>query len=425
MKITVPHIHKIEGEAGFLAKVTKEGNVQELKVMVLEGLRQIEGILIGRRVEEVPLVVARICGICPVVHALNACVAAEKALGVKVSSSTVLLRKLLLASQIVQSHALHLFFLALPDFFDIENDLDLLKKFPKEAKAALKVRDFSLRITEIVGGRKVHPITPQIGGFSKLPEKEDFRKVLRDFPSVFSSAKTLAKTFQSLSYPDLKRKTSFTSLFSKKEYPFYQANIVLIKDEKSTIGNFYSNKIEEDFKIPPVKKVRYQGRPYMLGAIARVRNNANFLSPQAKKFFEEFKRKKDLSDQEFFENSYHNLFCQAVEVLHLLEVSRDLIGRILKSDLKEARKEFKIKKGSGLSAMEAPRGTLFTYLEIDNQGRVLNCNIVTPTAQFLANLEEDLKVLLPSLLKLPEKKQKRKIRSLIRAYDSCISCAVH
>jgi len=425
MKITIPHIHKIEGEAGFWARVTKEGKVEELKIKILEGLRQIEGILVGRRVQEVPMIVSRICGICPVVHTLNACSALEKALELKVSPLTVLLRKLFLASQIIQSHALHLFFMALPDFFDIESDFDLLKKFPKEAKAALKIREFSLKIVEIIGGRKVHPITPQIGGFTKLPEKRDFKKIFEDSKLAIESTKILAKTFQNLSYPTLKRETNFASLFSKKEYPFYQADFVLIEKEKSTIGDFFSNEIEEDLKIPPLKKVRYRGRPYMLGAIARIKNNKNFLNPLAKEFFKEFKRKNNLKDNEFFENIYFNLFSQVIEILHFLEISQKITKEILKSNLKEEKKEIKISRGSGLSAMEAPRGTLFTYFEIDEQGRILNCNIITPTAQFLANLEEDLKVLLPKILKLSEKEQKRKTRSLIRVYDPCISCATH
>ncbi|OIO43589.1 MAG: hypothetical protein AUJ24_02280 [Parcubacteria group bacterium CG1_02_36_42] len=450
MKIIVPHIHKIEGEAGFWANVAKTGEIKDLKINVLEGLRQIEGILVGRRIQEVPIVVSRICGICPVVHILNACSTLERALEIKVSPQIILLRKLFLASQIIQSHTLHLFFLSLPDFFDIENDLDLMKKFKKETKAALKIRDFSLKITEVIGGRKVHPITPQIGGFHKLPEKKDLEKLLFDLPRVFESAQILAKTFQDLSYPDFQRETLFTSLFSntrqnfskenlggQAEYPFYQANFIKIADKKLTAGDFYSNQIEEDLKIPPVKRVKYLGKPYMLGAIARVKNNWQFLNPLAKNLFESFKKKNHLTDEKFFGDIYHNLFSQMVEVLHFLEESEKLIKEILNLDpeekpsvsygarLKEEKKEFKIKKGSGLSAMEAPRGTLFTYFELDEEGRILNCNIITPTAQFLANLEEDLKVLLPEILKLPEEKRKRKIRSLIRVYDPCISCATH
>jgi len=93
--------------------------------------------------------------------------------------------------------------------------------------------------------------------------------------------------------------------------------------------------------------------------------------------------------------------------------------------LKERPFKLKIQKGSSLSAMEAPRGTLFTYFEVDTNGRILDCDIITPTAQFLNNLEEDLKVYLGNLLKVSPDERIRKIRALIRAYDPCISCATH
>lgn len=425
MKITIPHIHKIEGEAGFWAKVTKTGKIEELKFQTLLGLRQIEGILIGRRFQEVPLVVSRICGICPVPHILAACTALEKAFDVEVSENTVLLRKLLLAANIIHSHTLHLFFLSLPDFFDIENDLDLMKKFKKETKSALRIRDLALEIIKVVGGRSVHPITPQVGGFSKTPEKEKLKEILEKMPFAIEDSKFLLETFKKIEYPFLEKEIIFASVISEKEYPFYLEKILKIGKGKMTIGDFYSTKIEEDLKIPPVKKAKFLGKPYMLGAIARTKNNEEFLTTLAKENLEDFKKKNSLPDERFFKNIYFNLFCQAVEVLHFLEVSQNLLKEILKRDLKEEKIWIKPKPASGLSALEAPRGTLFHYFEIDKEGRIFNCNIITPTAQFLANLEEDLRILLLKILKLSQKEKVRKIRALIRIYDPCISCATH
>lgn len=422
MQINVPHIHKIEGDAGFWARVTKEGRVEELKLETLEGLRQIEGLLIGRRFDEIPTVVSRVCGICPVVHILNACSAIEKALNLEVSPSLLLLRKLMLGSQIIQSHTLHLFFMALPDFLDIENDLELKKKFPKEAKAALNIRDYSLEIIRILSGRAVHPLTFQIGRLTKPPDKEKLKKLLEKQPAIKENAQLLVKTFQKINYPDFKRKTKFASLFSEKEYPICLSNIEKIGEEKFSIGDFYSDEIEEDLKNPPVKRVKFKGQPYMLGSIARIKNNGSLLLPLAKAAVDEFRKTKG---EEIFDNVFHNLFFQAVDVLHFIEESEKLLKEIINSDLRDFNKDIKINKGSGLSAMEAPRGTLFTYFELDDKGRVLDCNIITPTAQFLNNLEADLKAYLPNLLGLPEKTRIKKIRSLIRVYDPCISCATH
>ncbi|MBC7074370.1 nickel-dependent hydrogenase large subunit, partial [Candidatus Parcubacteria bacterium] len=209
------------------------------------------------------------------------------------------------------------------------------------------------------------------------------------------------------------------------DYPFYLEKIIKINKEKFTVGDFYSTKIEEDLKSPPVKRVKFKGRPYMVGAIARIKNNEQFLSNLAKEKLEEFKKERKITQEKFFKNTFFNLFSQAIEVLHFLEKAKNLIEEILKLPLKEEKKEIQFKPSSGLSALEAPRGTLFHYYEIDKEGRILNCNIITPTAQFLYNVEEDLKVLLPKILKLKKKEQIRKIRSLIRVYDPCISCATH
>jgi len=425
MKITIPHIHKIEGEAGFWAKVTKTGEIEKLKFQTLLGLRQIEGILIGRRYFEVPIVVSRICGICPIPHILGAIIALENALDIKVSSQITLLRKLLLAANIIHSHTLHLFFLSLPDFFNIENDLDLLKKFKKESKAALRVRDLALEITKVVGGRAVHPITPIIGGFTKLPEKEKLKKVLEKIPQAIEDANLLIQTFKKIDYPEFERNTLFASVFNGKDYPYYFEKIIKIGNEKFTFSDFYSVQIEEDLKSPPVKRVKFKGQAYMLGAIARIKNNGQFLTKNSKEKFEEFLTERKLKENDYFKNIFYNLFSQAIEVLHFLEISQELLKEILKMPLKGEKKEIKFRSSSGLSALEAPRGTLFHYYEIDKEGRILNCNVITPTAQFLHNIEEDLKAFLPKILKLKKKDKVRKIRSLIRIYDPCISCATH
>jgi coenzyme F420-reducing hydrogenase alpha subunit len=425
MKIAIPHIHKIEGEAGFWAKVTKTGKIEELKFQTLLGLRQIEGILIGRRYFEVPIVVSRICGICPVPHILCAITSLENALKLKVSEQTTLLRKLLLAANIVHSHTLHLFFLSLPDFFNIENDLDLLKKFKKESKAALDVRNLALEITKVIGGRPVHPITPIVGGFTKLPEKEKLKEILEKIPQAIENANLLIETFKKIEYPEFERETLFASVFNGKDYPYYLEKIVKIGDEKFTFSDFYSVQIEEDLKSPPVKRVKFRGKAYMVGAIARLKNNGKFLTKNSKEKFEEFLKERKLNEEEYFKNIFHNLFSQAIEVLQFLEVCQELLREVLRLPLKEERPKIEFHPSSGLSALEAPRGTLFHYYEIDREGRISNCNVITPTAQFLHNIEKDLKTLLPKIIKLKKQEQIRKIRSLVRIYDPCISCATH
>ncbi len=425
MKLIIPHIHKTLGDAGFFAKISEKGKIDEIRVEVLEGLRQIEGILIGRRIFETPLVISRICGICPTSHILNACAALEKALGIKPSLQTDRLRRLITSAQIIQSHSAHIFFMSLADFFNIDGEAGLMRKFSKEAKNVLQLRKFALSIIELVGGRTVHPIAPVVGGFSKIPEKQNYKKILEGCKKARRSSLNLIKLFRDLEYPQLKRRTIFCSSFSKKEYSHHKGETIKIADKVFSPGDFFSNQVEEDLKTPPAKRVKFQGKTYMLGAIARIKNNKNTLDLEAKYLLKEFQKKNNLTEEEFFENNFYNTFCQTVEILHFLkEIEKDL-SRLIKEKPEESRKEFEVSRGSGLSVLEAPRGTLLSYFEIDDHGRIADCSIITPTAQFLRNLEEDLKILVPDIVKLPKEKRIRRVKTLIRAYDPCISCAVH
>ncbi len=403
MKLIIPHIHETLGDAGFFAKISEKGEINEISVQVLEGLRQIKGILIGRRIFETPLVISRICGICPTSHILNACAALEKALDIKPSLQTDRLRRLITSAQIIQSHSAHIFFMSLADFFDIESETGLMNKFSKEAKDVLQLRKFALSVIKLVGGRTVHPITPVVGGFLKIPSKQNYKKVLEGCKKARRSSLGLIKLFRDLEHPQLKRRTIFCSSFSKKEYSYHKGEMIKIADKVFSPGDFFSNQVEEDLKNPPAKRVKFQNKTYMLGAVARIKNNKNTFDPEAKSFLKEFQKKNGLKEKELFENNFYNTFYQSLEILHFLKEIEKNLSELIKAKEEKPREEFKITRGSGLGVLEAPRGTLLSYFEIDDHGRISGCSIITPTAQFLRNLEEDLKVLLPDIAKLSKK----------------------
>lgn len=425
MKLVIPHIHKTLGGAGFFSKISEKGEIKELRVTVLEGLRQIEGILIGRRVFETPLVISRICGICPTSHILNACRGLEKALGIKLSSQTEALRRLITSAQIVQSHSAHIFFMSLADFFDIEGEEKLIKKFSKESKAVLELREFGLKVISAVGGRTVHPITPKPGGFTKIPDKKDLMNVLKDYDKTHKAALMLINLFQGLEYPQLKRETIFASSYDKNGYPHYEGKKIKIGKDVLTPGDFFSNQVEEDLKTPPTKRVRYKGKTYMLGAIARIKNNGKNLDKETQNLLKDFYNKQRITEKDFFSNNFYNTYCQALEILHFVKEIKKEILALQKEKSEEPCVKYKLKKGSGLGLLEAPRGLLLSYFEISRDGRIADCSIITPTAQYLSNLEEDLKIVVPEISNLSKTKKIRRIKTLIRAYDPCIACAVH
>jgi coenzyme F420-reducing hydrogenase alpha subunit len=158
----------------------------------------------------------------------------------------------------------------------------------------------------------------------------------------------------------------------------------------------------------------------MTGAIARVNVNHDKLSPSAQKYLESLNIK--FPDY----NPFHNILFQMAEVIHAIEKVDRLIKEILNSNLDEVlTKEYQVREGQGVAAVEAPRGTLYYHVEVDTKGYIKNVNIITPTAQFLSNLEDDIKQYIPVILNLSDKEKEKKLRAFIRAYDPCISCAVH
>lgn len=425
MNINIPHIHKTLGGTGFFSRISEKGEIEELKVTVLEGLRQLEGIVIGRRVFETPLVISRICGICPTSHILNACRALENALDIEVSEQTEGLRRLITSAQIIQSHTAHLFFMSLADFFNIEGEDELVKKFSKESQAVLELRDFGLKVIKAVGGRTVHPLTPKPGGFTKVPDRKALIDALKDYDKAYQAALMLVNLFHGLEYPQLRRETVFASSYEEKGYPHYWGHEIKIGEEIFTPENFFANKVEQDLKNPPVKRGSYRGKPYMPGAIARIKNNGQNLDQEIQSLLKDFYNKQGITEKDFFSNNFYNTYCQAIEVLHFVKEVKKEILALQKMKPEEACVKYDLKPGKGLGLLEAPRGLLLSYFEIGANGRIADCSIITPTAQYLNNLEADLRVIVPKIAHLSQEKKIRRIKTLIRAYDPCIACAVH
>jgi len=409
--IKINAINKIEGHAGFVGKL-ESGQIFEARLEVTEGARLIEGILVGRKIQEAPWITSRICGICPTIHNLTSIKALENALGIKASRQTISLRKLALLGQTIQSHMTHIYFLALGDFFNLKNDAVLIKINPKNAANAINLRDFGNLILNIVAGRNIHPTTTAIGGFRRLPSANQLKKIAILAKENLEKADRFFDFLNNLFFPQFQRLTVFAALCDDKEYGFYDGKIKLPKNKIYAPEKFFAK--AKEFQERPeelIKKVKIANESYLVGALARVNLNHQKLNPAAKRA---------LSRASFnlpCYNIFYNLLAQMIEVIHAIEETKKIIASFkVKS---EAPIAYKIKVGAGLAATCAPRGLLFHYYEIDKKGLIQKCNIVTPTAQFLANLENDLEKF------LEKPRTNDDIKMLIRAYDPCITCAVH
>lgn len=412
------HITKIEGH-GTLNISFKECRA---RLEIEEGERLFEALLIGRPLAEAPFITSRICGVCPVAHSLASIKALEDALGVKVSEETIKLRKILLASQIIQSHALHLFFLSLPDYIGVTSALELHKTHPQLFNIALKIKSLGDNITTIIGGRNVHPITAVVGGFSKTPSPKELRQIKNDCQKLLNSCQKIIKLFASFKYPYYKKETTYLSLVSGKKYEIYDGKV---ESSQNYIFDPHDFQKEIKEKIKPYSTAKFafhDNKSLMVGAIARISLHQEYLNPLAKSAL-----KNSLVEFPIF-NSFYNNLAQAVEILHFVEEIIKLCDElILSNNYKLPIIDYKLKAGEGVGAIEAPRGTLYHHYEIDTKGLIKNCDIVTPTVQNLANVEEDA----AALLKKYHFKQKnvavciRDLEMLIRAYDPCITCSVH
>jgi len=418
MKIRIDHIAKIEGHASFTADIVR-GDVKGAKIKIEDGARMFEGILKGRRDEEMPEIVSRICGVCPVVHNLTAHKALEKAYGLQLDETTTILRKLMMLGQLINSHALHLFFFSLADFFGYKSDLQLINAYPEKTHDAVKIRDIGNKIVEVIGGRSVHPVTPTLGGLRKVPDLEELKKVLQDAKKIMPLVLKLGDLFVNLKYPVFHRETIYTSLTHPDEYAIYDGKV---KAGKLILepSEFLSFVKEFQGVDKLAKRTKFAGNTYMVGALARLHNNFDKLNPEAKKIL----AKSSLEFPCF--NPFYNILAQAIELVHCFEESITLLELLTIGEIKISEPKISNRTGEGTAAIEAPRGMLFYDVKA-RDGIIRDLNIITPTAQNLANLEADLEEFehIEGFKNLKREERADKIKMLIRAYDPCVTCSVH
>ncbi len=416
MKIAIKHIAQIEGHGGFVADL-EEGRVKSAKVKTHEGARLIEGLLVGRNYEEAPLITARICGVCPVVHNLCSVKALEKALDVKISPTNTLLREVMELGQTIQSHALHAYFMALGDYFNIKHGFNLAKKFPVATLKALKIRDFGNRLIFTIGGRSIHPLRTKVGGFTKLIDQDDIDKILKEIPQIIDNVSALVDIYETIEFPKFERPTEFHCLVNNGQYSFYQGDTILTtKGTKIPVEKFEHDVTEIQRPYEMSKRAYWKGDSFFVGALARLHVNEKYLNPKAKAIM------KHLPPRPIY-NTLYNIFAQLIEIMHSLEEVQKIMKSLKSKKLGQPSVSYKLKAGSGVGVVEAPRGTLFHHYELDKNGYIKNCNIITPTVQMLSNLENDLKIYLEGQNK--GSISQNKIKTMVRAYDPCMTCATH
>lgn len=418
------YITKIEGH-GVLNIHFKECKA---RLEVSEGERLFEAVLLGQDASKAPFITSRICGVCPTAHNLASIKAVENGLGIEIDETTAELRNLMLSGQIIFSHLLHLFFLVLPDYYQVPSALDIAQKFPAEYHIALNLKRLSDKLLTVIGGRPIHPTLTTVGGFLKYPAKGDLITLREDIDEVIDEAQDFVKIFGKISLPHVERSAEYLALDNGR-YELYEGDVRSSKGMKFSPLDYKSH-IKEKVKDYSTAKFGSLSNDdsFIVGALARITlHGYDKLNPKARALFKEI-AKTEFSAKEH--NPFNNIFSQAIELMHFLEESAKIIDRLL-SNISEQAPKITISKPSkltwGIGAVEAPRGTLYHAYEINTDGKISNADIVTPTVQNLTSVEEDAENLLKTL-QLDQKSQNicvKELEMLIRAYDPCITCSVH
>jgi coenzyme F420-reducing hydrogenase alpha subunit len=346
--------------------------------------------------------------------------AAEAALGVEVSERTKLLRTLLVHGSYLQNHATHLYILAAPDYVGLPNVLPLAETHPDVVRRALSLKKLGNDLTTAVGGRQVHPITAVVGGFTSEPQAgvlEEFARLLHE---AAVGAAEAVELFASFGLPDFETAGDMLALRNEDGYAIYDGDVCSLDGGWCRpVSEYHEFVAEHVVGYSNAKHSTVDGRPFLVGSLARANLNWDRLVPSARVVASK------AGFRPVSRNTFANNLCQAIELVDTAERMALLCEQLVEDGGSSVPVPFSIKAGVGMGATEAPRGTLYHTLAIDDDGIITAGDVITPTAQNLSNLEADMRAFAPTVAALPQEEFVLKIEQLVRAYDPCLSCAVH
>jgi sulfhydrogenase subunit alpha len=419
--IVMNRVCRVEGHGGIAVDI-EDGKVVDVKMNIFEGPRFFESLVVGKTYDQVAPILMRICAICSASHTVASLMAVENTFGIEVTRQTRLLRELLVQGGNIESHALHLFCLVIPDLLHHPSAVTLAAEHPREVKMGLELKKLGNTIQETMGGRAIHSVNAVVGGFGKIPSEEQLLDLKEQLDKGLEQSLATFQLVSSLDIPDLCVSPNIYAALSNGEsgYSLFGDKINLSTGDKKQISKYKDICCEMVVPHSHAKHSLYNNNPFMVGALARIALNGKKLSGQAREAQEK------LGLDWFLGNPFHNNIAQAIELIYSIEKAIEIIDELLTTGLKsEKPAEIMTGPGAGTGAVEAPRGTLYHSYRFDESGRLAEADIITPTAQNLANVEKDLRACAESSIQESNEIITSKLEMVVRAYDPCISCAVH
>lgn len=394
--------------------------VEKVTLSLFESPRLFEALLKGKSYTEVPEIICRVCSLCSTVHRICSLIAIEKVMGVEVSEQTRLYRELILYGGHMQSHALHLFCLVLPDFIDATGLSGLADNAPDELKMGLRIKAVGNLIQETVGGRTIHPVTLIPGGMGKPVNRAGLLNLKETLQSVLPETRQAFELFRSFTANGNKLATPrYLSVLSDCYSPFIGDSLSMGNGETIPVDSYFNVLSEQVTGAGHAKTTLVNGLPPTVGALARL-NLGMHLPPLASEAFQASRTL--FTDADIRANN----LAQAVELILAVERSLEIVDILLQADFtREEPLRIVPQKGTGSAAIEAPRGVLIHSYGFDGRGICTEADIVTPTVINQAAMELDLLALATLMEGADDEELTSALERLVRAYDPCISCAVH
>jgi len=415
--IHVPVLARVEGEGALDLRI-EDGDIAELRLRIFEPPRFFEKFLEGRHYTEIPDMVARICGICPVAYQVTAAQALEKLFGVELDPWARDMRRVFYCGEWIQSHSLHIHLLAAPDFFGCNNAIELARIAPEEVRRGLRIQALGNELMDLFGARSVHPVGVRIGGFHGAPSLARIQAMREKLRAALPEAEALIRWAAAIPMPQDDQAFVSVATHHPTDYAIERGQIAVSDGLRIEADAFDAHFAEQHVPHSTALFSTYHQQPYLVGPLARLNLNHVRLPEQVRALLTESGLV--LPSRNLFDS----LLARAVEILLALHEALRLLDGYRVPDSPWV--PVTPRAGVAIGCTEAPRGLLWHRYEMDGEGRVVNARIVPPTSQNQGRIEEDLRLSLLNFgLDHPDDALRLHCEKVIRNYDPCISCATH
>jgi sulfhydrogenase subunit alpha len=415
--IRVDYLARVEGE-GALDLHIRDGRISSAQLRIFEPPRLFEALLRGRSHAEIPDIVARICGICPVAYQMSAVHAIEHAFGVQVDGPLRELRRLLYCGEWIESHALHVTMLHAPDFLGCDDVVQMARTHGDQVRSAIALKKTGNHLIQVLGGREIHPVSVKVGGFHRVPRRSELQPLAEELKRAQEQAIALLRWVGGFDFPDYERDYEFVALRHPDEYPFNEGRLVSNDDIDIDIADFDREFEERHVAHSTALQAQIRRRgAYLVGPLARYALNHDRLPPELQALACE------AGLGAICRNPFRSIVVRAVELVYACTEALRIIDRYVEPE--HAAVTVAPRAGVGYGCTEAPRGICWHRYQFDDDGNVVTARIVPPTSQNQPSIEADLAAVADAIIDAPDEAIRHRCEQSIRNYDPCISCATH